>query len=233
MFCNFGKTLKSKIMFSVNSEDGNQFNIVAVVVLIIAVIGVFAAPYFLSQPASFTSFDFSEKGNIGSYIGGTTAPIIGLVSAFLVYIAFRAQYLANKKQWKIIDEQQRERDNDKKVELLWALLSDVKTDFREKEMESWLIKIKQHGHTVIDSQKLVHKLDSILYDIILFQYIMLENGEIPTIQCKALKYKTDGITRLIFKTYDLISQDQYSSNSLYYYEKAKENNEKIATQFNI
>ncbi len=50
--------------------------------------------------------DNLKPNEIGDAIGGMTAPIIGLFSAFLVYIAFREQKKANEIQLKQIKDQE-------------------------------------------------------------------------------------------------------------------------------
>lgn len=58
-------------------------------------------------------FDYTNTGQIGDTIGGLTAPIIGLFSALLIYLSFRAQIKANY----IVQEQinqQRKEDIEKK-----------------------------------------------------------------------------------------------------------------------
>lgn len=52
-----------------------------------------------------TICNLNTTGEIGDTIGGLTAPIIGLFSAFLVYIAFKSQIDANKKQHKFNKKQ--------------------------------------------------------------------------------------------------------------------------------
>lgn len=42
--------------------------------------------------------DFSDKGQVGDVIGGTTAPFIAIVAAYLTFLAFWVQYQYNKKQ---------------------------------------------------------------------------------------------------------------------------------------
>jgi type II secretory pathway pseudopilin PulG len=41
---------------------------------------------------------FSDTGEIGDTIGGVTAPIVGLLGAFLVFVSFKAQVRANEIQ---------------------------------------------------------------------------------------------------------------------------------------
>jgi hypothetical protein len=63
------------------------------IVLFLGVLGVFILPYVFTRP---WIGDFTESGQIGDTIGGTTAPFIGLLSAWLVYRAFKAQIEANE-----------------------------------------------------------------------------------------------------------------------------------------
>jgi hypothetical protein len=61
--------------------------IVAVAIAIaLCILGV----YFFTAPAIFDRFDLS-KDSIGSSINGLTAPIIGIISAFLLYLALIRQ----------------------------------------------------------------------------------------------------------------------------------------------
>lgn len=66
----------------------------AVGLLLFSVFWILIGPNLLIQKG--TSYDFSESGQIGDTIGGITAPIIGLVSAILVYLSFSAQIDANQ-----------------------------------------------------------------------------------------------------------------------------------------
>lgn len=62
-------------------------------VLIIGLLLAFAAPFIFTRSGII---DFSKTGQIGDTIGGITSPIIGLLSAFLVYRAFQEQVNANR-----------------------------------------------------------------------------------------------------------------------------------------
>lgn len=58
---------------------------------IILYIGI---PLLLILPLLITQFsiiDFTTTGQIGDTIGGITAPVIGLISAFIIYFSFVAQ----------------------------------------------------------------------------------------------------------------------------------------------
>lgn len=69
--------------------------------LIFAVVGYLIAIFI---PAFYVNFlcekfpilDYSNHGTIGDVIGGITGPIINLIGAYLVYVAFKAQIDANK-----------------------------------------------------------------------------------------------------------------------------------------
>lgn len=66
----------------------------------VIVIFIFVAPVLFTRPALFGCFDFSSTGQIGDTIGGITAPIIGLVSIFLLYLTLKGQLDFNKSQTK-------------------------------------------------------------------------------------------------------------------------------------
>lgn len=84
--------------------------------LILAVIFAFFAPYIFTQTWLGKVFNFgANTGPIGDTIGGITAPIIGFLSAILVYLAFKAQIKANEIQMKAIEKQTK--DNAKAIEL--------------------------------------------------------------------------------------------------------------------
>jgi len=53
-------------------------------------------------------FDFTHTGRIGDTIGGVTAPVIGVVSALLIYFSFRAQIAANRIIQVQIDQQRKD-----------------------------------------------------------------------------------------------------------------------------
>lgn len=57
---------------------------------------VCAIPALLTQGGSIV--DFTETGQIGDTIGGIMGPIIAMIAAYLTFIAFWAQYYANKQQ---------------------------------------------------------------------------------------------------------------------------------------
>lgn len=63
------------------------------IVLCLGLLGIFILPWLFTRP---WIADFTNLGQVGDTIGGTTAPFIGLLSAWLVYRAFKAQIKANE-----------------------------------------------------------------------------------------------------------------------------------------
>jgi hypothetical protein len=89
---NDNKSLNDKIVDFVSD------NIVWVFLSFIVVVFVLPRLFVLTSPLGY--FDNLKPDELGNAIGGMTAPIIGLVSAFLIYVAFSAQVKANKELMK-------------------------------------------------------------------------------------------------------------------------------------
>lgn len=75
-------------------------------ILISGVVVLIAMPIVATQLDWF--FDYTNTGQIGDTIGGLTAPVIGVVSALLIYFSFRAQINANRIIQDQIDDQKLE-----------------------------------------------------------------------------------------------------------------------------
>lgn len=72
--------------------------------IIIGILFALVAPILFTQ--GWTNIDFTNTGQIGDTIGGTTAPIIGVLSVLLLFYTLWEQIRFNKKQKEIsIDEQ--------------------------------------------------------------------------------------------------------------------------------
>jgi hypothetical protein len=67
-------------------------------------------PIILTRESSMISF--TDKGEIGDTIGGTTAPFLGFFGSILVYLALKAQIEANEQ----VREQFKKQEIDSKVE---------------------------------------------------------------------------------------------------------------------
>lgn len=66
-------------------------------ILFIGLILTIAFPLLLVLPAPFKFMQISNINFLGSNIGGLTAPIIGFLGAFLIYLAFNEQNIRNKR----------------------------------------------------------------------------------------------------------------------------------------
>lgn len=102
-------------------------NVILFIVGIAAILFLVIYVYLVSNKDWF--FDLSEKGTIGDAIGGITAPVIGMLGAFLVYISFRSQVNANQL---LI--------NQNEFKLYLELINDLKQDIlRLHDRKSWNI----------------------------------------------------------------------------------------------
>ena len=78
-------------------EDKSYFQKNKLEILLgLAFIATLFAPYILTRTSCIKSLDFSTTGQIGDTIGGITGPIINLIGAILVYVAFKEQRVANE-----------------------------------------------------------------------------------------------------------------------------------------
>ena len=68
------------------------------IIVMIGIILTLTLPGILSFPAFFSSLDLSKGKDIGSAIGGITAPVVGILTCLLVYFTFKQQVNFNAKQ---------------------------------------------------------------------------------------------------------------------------------------
>jgi hypothetical protein len=99
--------------------------------IFLVVILVFSIPLFVINLSVGGWSDYSSSGQIGDTIGGITAPIVNLISAFLVFLALKAQIDANNVIQKQIDESREERDVETHSKELNTLFS-----YLEKQVSS-------------------------------------------------------------------------------------------------
>lgn len=83
-------SLDDKIIKWISKNLFYSFLILLSIIIIVLLIVFFITAFFYKDKTIL------NPNEIGDAIGGLTAPIIGLFSAFLVYIAFRAQIKANE-----------------------------------------------------------------------------------------------------------------------------------------
>lgn len=84
--------------------------------LSIAILLIFAMPFLLTRETLFDKLDFTKTGNIGDTVGGITAPFVGLISIILLYLTL-------KEQIKINDNQEKENNYNKLLNLQTIILN--------------------------------------------------------------------------------------------------------------
>lgn len=95
-------------------------------ILIAGAAAIILMPILVTQLDWF--FDFSKPGTgaIGDTIGGITSPVIGVVSALLIYFSFRAQINANRIIQKQITDQKKEEDEKKEFNYQMEIYKHIK-----------------------------------------------------------------------------------------------------------
>lgn len=86
---------------------------------------IIVTPYIFTR--EFGLFDLSKNGNIGSNIGGITAPFIGVLSALLIYISFKAQVKANRIQIEAIVSQIEKNKKDEDLKFIYFRLTELQS----------------------------------------------------------------------------------------------------------
>lgn len=89
--------------------------------------------------------DFSNTGEIGDTIGGLTAPVIGIIGAWLVFLSFREQWITNQIQY-------REIRNFRHFDILEKRVSNLHESF-PKAYHKGLLPILRHASLEPDRQK--------------------------------------------------------------------------------
>ncbi|WP_282036198.1 hypothetical protein [Saccharicrinis aurantiacus] len=132
------------------------------ILLIFGAIAIIAAPIVLTQWSSYFDFSTNNASNIGGTIGGTTAPIIGLISIFLIYFTYSAQQKATQNA-----------DEKRNYDILYTLLKDTKERFFSLSyknigisgvelQDSKPVPTKEKKRTVIGKQALIYFKNDII-----------------------------------------------------------------------
>ncbi|MEO8068034.1 MAG: hypothetical protein ABI599_10120 [Flavobacteriales bacterium] len=91
------------------------------VILFVGVALVILGPAIIVLPAIWSGVDFSETGQVGDTIGGITAPVVNLLGAYLVYVAFRQQVNANQILQQQVSDQKTNRIEDNESTRLFQM----------------------------------------------------------------------------------------------------------------
>lgn len=190
-------------------------NIVWVFLFFIVVVIVLPRLFILASPIGY--FDNLKPDELGNAIGGMTAPIIGLVSAFLIYVAFSAQVKANKELQKL-----NERDsNVKELNNLINLNSVIQKWISEitLEIDSKIIQQKKVGFDSICymfnkylslefEAKKSNINDHIIKSIELYDFVILVSHEIDK-SLVAKEYKRYFFKQILILSKLSIHEDNY------------------------
>ncbi len=101
------------------------------VLLIIVIPVILLLLILFTKPAILGIFDFSQTGQIGDTIGGISAPIIGLLAAFLIYKSFSVQINMNRIQKDAIMKQMSLSNETRNLGILQDFYKQVRDDFSD------------------------------------------------------------------------------------------------------
>ncbi|WP_159445175.1 putative phage abortive infection protein [Filimonas lacunae] len=111
------KTLAQRIVKFI--EDNKTLSVVSVIVFIWMLCTI-AFPFIMNRV--FHDKDIRTNGPVGDFIGGTTAPWISMLCAFLTFVAFYVQYRANQLQKQELAKQQADSDKERVEARFFELL---------------------------------------------------------------------------------------------------------------
>lgn len=122
-------------------------------------------PLCLLTPILFTLplgwLDFTNTGNIGDTIGGITAPFINILGAILVFLALKAQILANLVIQDQIDRQDSEKkleDESKQLNQYYSNLKSSIDGFKFSTIDPW--DIGDNEKLILEGSEAIYKMFS-------------------------------------------------------------------------
>lgn len=126
---NKDKSSDEKIKEIIRKLDWKAFWIGLIGVAVLIAFPVWIADHFW--------FDYSKTGTFGDTIGGITAPIIGLISALLIYLSFRAQIKANYIVQSQIEKQENSEKEKKEIEFISNLMQHFREEINEFSLSGY------------------------------------------------------------------------------------------------
>lgn len=180
------------------------------IILLISCILIIVLPTLITTfhiPLGCLNTDFTNTGQIGDAIGGITAPIIGLISIWLLYITFREQRQFNEKQSEFNNH---------------TLLTNLQEKILEK-LDNLTLTYNSHTYigfdeiytnkdnlSKIDEQELIKFKSNLIYCHRLIRIFLLTNKEAPLKQgIKGTLYKMiEDIVNKLLEIYDIVKMGQ-------------------------
>lgn len=116
--------IEDKILQEISALDKR-----VVLIMIIGAIALISLPIFATQLDWFC--DFTKTGSIGDTVGGLTAPVIGVISALLIYFSFRAQINANRIIQNQINDQKKDEIEKKEFNYQMEIYKHIKESIEQ------------------------------------------------------------------------------------------------------
>lgn len=119
-----------------------------------------------------------------------------------------------------------------KLELLWKLFDDIKSDIRTKEFERNIVKL-QSGIKYQNNfyEQLVHEIETIMHDIVLFEDILLKEVEEKTFPEQyqlVFRFKLESLTKQLFLIYQWMPQRFKTPELRNYHDRAQASFKKVS-----
>jgi hypothetical protein len=128
----FGQIEKEKM----DSEEENKIQREASALVYITPVILFLSYLLLISPQIRSLLGFSDKGQVGEYLGGVATPIIGFVSAVLVYLTFQQQIRANKIQIAALQNEIEARKIESKINKYKNIVVNLREEIKEMTYKS-------------------------------------------------------------------------------------------------
>lgn len=134
---------------SISTMKTRPYYFSAAVIFCLGLISIFILPYLFTN-FSIHGYSMSEKTAwIGDSIGGMTAPIIGIISASLVFVSFMAQVNANVFVQRQFQQQQEEFNYQKEMDKSITAMSYM--DYAESKLNNWKWENEEPGKKSLQS----------------------------------------------------------------------------------
>lgn len=98
---------------------------VALVILLFGIVGMFVLPYLITKTSWCFDLGVDDSNEIGDTLGGILSPFIGLISAFLVYLALRSQIEANNIIKGQFEQEKESKEDEMLFEKTYTMLNDL------------------------------------------------------------------------------------------------------------
>ena len=123
---------------SFNEKNNSSLRNTVIIISILGIILCIGSVFCFSRPCIFDLFDLSNKGEIGSAIGGMTAPILNLIGIILIYCSFHEQFKANQIQKEALQQQRKLQTQQQFENNFFQLLANLNSiihdmDIRDKQ----------------------------------------------------------------------------------------------------